>query len=102
MLKTIIKAFLRKWYLIAVLIPSAVIAYIISLMLGFYIANLYHSDYLGILIMKVIFAVITPTPIAIYWKNVIGNSPKKVFAILVCVLLHFSLTGISWIFINNL
>lgn len=102
MLKTIIKVFLRKWYLIGVLIPSAAIAYIISLILGFYIANLYHSDYLGILIMKVIFAVITPTPMAILGKNVIGNSPKKVFTILVCVLLYFFLVGLSWIFINNL
>ena len=96
MVKEIVKVFLKKWYFIIFLIPSALIAFIISLIFAFFIANRYNSDYLGILIMNLIFSVITPTPMIIYWIYVVNNSRKKVRSILVCTLLHVLVIGLCW------
>ncbi|MFZ5987018.1 MAG: hypothetical protein ACOYWZ_07825 [Bacillota bacterium] len=101
MMKSIINVFKRKWYSLLLLIPSAVIAYIISLIFGFYIANLYHSDYLGVQIMKLIFAVITPLPMLILWKDIWGIGKNKVTTLLCLLFLQALLIGLFWLLINS-
>ena len=78
MIKSIAKVFSKKWCFFLLLIPSALVAYIISLIVGFYIANLYESDYLGIFIMKLLFSMFTPIPIFIFRKSLIENNGRKI------------------------
>jgi|GEM_PF-3012841 len=97
----ILNSFIRKWYLLLLLIPSSVIAYIISIIFGFYIANLYHSDYLGIQIMKLIFALIAPLPIIIYWKNIFEIIRNKGIALIFCMVLQILSVSLFWFLINS-
>lgn len=103
MIKSIAKVFLKKWYLFLLLIPSALVAYIISLIVGFYIANLYKSDYLGIFIMKLIFSILTPIPIPIliFRKSLVENNGRKINCTLVCVLLYLMLVNTCYILMNH-
>jgi len=62
---------------------------------------LYHSDYLGIQVMKLIFAVIAPLPMLLlhidFWRIV----EKKVVAILFSLFLQTLLIAVFWILINS-
>jgi len=98
----ILNSFIRKWYLLLLLIPSTVIAYIISLIIGFFIANRYHSDYLGIQIMKLVFAMIAPLPIINYWKDIFKVIRNKGIALIFCMLLQIILVGLFWLLISSL
>jgi len=100
--KQIIGMFMKKWRILLLLIPSSVIAYVVSLMFGFYIANLYHDDSLGVSIMKLVFAVVAPLPIAVYWKDIFAIVKSKIIALTVCMLLQVSLVGLFWLLINSL
>lgn len=92
----------KEWLPILLLIPSVAVAYVLSLIFGFFVANAHQSDDLGVLVMKWIFAVGASLPVLLYWKNIFFIVKNKALALLACLLLQVLAIGLFWLFISSI